>query len=43
VMLKSNIAIRQIAELIQCHWCSVFSHIERRAPGRAGAGAAGGS
>jgi hypothetical protein len=35
VMLKSNIAVRQIAELIQCHWCSVLSQSERRAPGRA--------
>jgi hypothetical protein len=41
VMLKSNIAVRQMAELIQCHWCSVLSQSERRTPGRpAGAASA---
>ena len=42
VLLNSSIAVKHIAELIQCHWCRFFSQTARPAPGRAeGAGVAG--
>ncbi|MDQ2822109.1 MAG: hypothetical protein M3Y65_17255 [Pseudomonadota bacterium] len=39
VTLNNNIAIKHMAELIQCHWCKFFSQTARPAPGKAdGAG-----